>query len=66
MIDWNPDPDKFDITLLICLLTNIFPNEIKAPCTGWKDPNPTDTSLWADLIRMRNLRNEIAHPENAK
>ncbi|KAK3105445.1 hypothetical protein FSP39_025398 [Pinctada imbricata] len=50
----------FDTTLLITLLRNL--SNIPPPSSGWnKDPLPSDTSLGADLLRLRKIRNNHAH-----
>ena len=61
----NPDPDKFDITLLSCLLTNVFPKKINKPPSDW-NPKSMDTSFSADLCRIKKMRNEIVLSVNAK
>ena len=64
-----PDPhdrytgtvDQFDITLLYALIRNV--NAVTAPVTGWgKLPveNPRDTSLGANVERIRNCRNCVS------
>ncbi|XP_060589759.1 uncharacterized protein LOC132744967 [Ruditapes philippinarum] len=60
----NPNPDKFDIALLIKLI--IYLGDIDEPERGWHtDPNPTDESTGADLIRLKNIRNKLlAHDPN--
>ena len=54
----KPDSNSFDITLLFLLLTNIcglFP-----PPSGWHTkPLPSDTSLEANLARIKFFRNEL-------
>ena len=54
----TPDSNTFDITLLFLLLTNIcglFP-----PPSGWHTkPPPSDTSLEANLARIKFFRNEL-------
>ena len=54
----TPDSKTFDITLLFLLLTNIcglFP-----PISGWHKPPPSsDTSLEANLTRIKLYRNEL-------
>jgi hypothetical protein len=51
--NWSTD---FDITLMMCLLRNL--KQI-----GLKDslPSATDTSLKADLSRIKHYRNMIVH-----
>jgi uncharacterized protein YacL (UPF0231 family) len=64
----NPDPDEFDLSLILTLLTNIFIGMIDPPRNGWHGPlDKTDFSLGADLIRLKELRNStIGHSVNAK
>ncbi len=53
-----PDSNTFDITLLFLLLTNIC--RLCAPPSGWHKPPPaSDTSLEANLCRIKLFRNEI-------
>ncbi|KAL9961926.1 hypothetical protein ACROYT_G030965 [Oculina patagonica] len=53
-----PDSNTFDITLLFVLLTNIcglYPHPL-----GWHNfPLPSDTSLEANLCRIKFFRNEL-------
>ena len=52
------DSNTFDITLLFILLTNIC--GIAPPPLGWHNfPLPGDTSLEANLARVRFFRNEL-------
>ena len=64
-----PDPqnqitgtvDQFDITLLYTLIRNI--SAVVPPVTGWAKPpddNPRDTSLGANVERIRGFRNSIS------
>ena len=64
-----PDPldrytgtvDQFDITLLYALIRNI--SSVPAPANGWgrpPDDNPRDTSLGANVERIRMCRNKIS------
>lgn len=65
----NPRVEEFDISLLIILLCNLFCGTIKPPEKGWrnKKPPPTDLTLGADLIRLRNYRNKLfRHPVCAR
>ncbi|XP_053389601.1 uncharacterized protein LOC128552574, partial [Mercenaria mercenaria] len=64
----NPDPDTYDISLLITLLTNKKICEITEPAKGWGQiPPDTDLSLGADLLRVRDIRNQIVgHRPNAQ
>ena len=63
-----PDPqnqitgrvDQFDITLLYTLIRNI--SAVVSPVTGWAKPpndNPRDTSLGANVERIRCFRNVV-------
>jgi len=53
-----PDSNTFDITLLFLLLTNIC--GLSPPPTGWHSkPPPSDTSLEANLARVKFFRNEL-------
>ncbi|XP_060593860.1 uncharacterized protein LOC132748300 [Ruditapes philippinarum] len=64
----KPDPDTYDISLLTTLLTNQKICRISKPKDGWgKVPDPSDISLGADLLRLREIRNEIiAHRNKAQ
>ncbi|XP_053390916.1 uncharacterized protein LOC128553764, partial [Mercenaria mercenaria] len=57
----NPDPDTYDISLLTTLLTNQKLCGIPPPAKGWgtTPPDSSDLSVGADLLRLRELRNEI-------
>ena len=50
----QPSSKDFDITLMICLLRNLIPIEIMD-----RLPSATDTSLRADLSRIKYYRNII-------
>ena len=53
-----PDSQSFDITLLFLLLTNIC--GLTPPSSGWHTkPSPSDTSLEANLARIKFFRNEL-------
>ena len=53
-----PDPNKFDITLLTILLRNIC--GLSPPATGWDAmPPESDTSISADIVRIKMYRNEV-------
>ena len=53
-----PDSNTFDITLLFLLLTNIC--GLSPPPKGWhKEPTPSDTSLEANLARIKFFRNHL-------
>ncbi|XP_052072537.1 uncharacterized protein LOC127710637 isoform X1 [Mytilus californianus] len=57
----NVTSDNFDTTLLICLLRNLPPRQ-SAPATGWDNlPHPGDTSIGADLARVKWYRNKLVH-----
>ena len=62
----SPDSNDFDITLLTILLRHIcgFPS----PAIGWKVmPPTTDTSISADILRIKIFRNEVyAHTASAQ
>ena len=54
----TPDSKTFDITLLFLLLTNIC--GLVPPPSGWHKPPPSsDTSLEANLARIKRYRNEL-------
>ena len=54
----TPDSKTFDITLLFILLTNIC--GLSPPPLGWHViPAPSDTSLEANLARVKFFRNEL-------
>ena len=53
-----PDSNDFDITLLTILLRNIC--GLSSPATGWNViPHTTDTSISADIVRIKIFRNEV-------
>ncbi|KAL9961938.1 hypothetical protein ACROYT_G030982 [Oculina patagonica] len=53
-----PDSKTYDITLLFLLLTNIC--GLSPPFSGWHTkPPPSDTSLAANLVRIKFFRNEL-------
>ncbi|XP_053391805.1 uncharacterized protein LOC128554562, partial [Mercenaria mercenaria] len=54
----DPVPQKFDITLLIKLITNLFSSIVSIPV---KTPQPKDYSVGADLYRLRKVRNKLVH-----
>ena len=56
----TPNVEEFDISLLVVIFRNICPN-VPAPILGWnvKEPDVNDFSLAADLLRLRNIRNEV-------
>ena len=54
----TPDSNTFDITLLFLLLTNIC--GLSPPPSGWHSkPPPVDTSIKANLARIKFFRNEL-------
>ena len=54
----KPDSNSFDITLLFLLLINIC--GLSPPLSGWHTkPVPSDTSLEANLARIKFFRNEM-------
>ena len=54
----SPDSNNFDITLLTILLRNIC--ALPSPATGWDVmPPPSETSISADIARIKILRNQI-------
>ena len=57
----EPSSKDFDITLMICLLRNIIPKIAIMD----KLPSATDTSLRADLSRIKFYRNLIVHCDSA-
>ena len=52
------DSTKFDITLLMILLTNFC--GFKYPMRNWI-PQQTDTDTFANIIRVKHLRDQMAH-----
>ena len=56
----GPSSKDFDITLMICLLRNLIPIAIMD-----RLPSATDTSLRADLSRIKYYRNIIVHCDSA-
>ena len=62
----DPDPEKFDISLTIFILTNFCPS-VRRPRTGWDNmPQENDKSLSAKLVRLRLLRNKLLHRANTR
>ena len=54
-----PQPEKFDIDLLVQILIHICPG-VAVPPTGKSNyPDPTDFNLGADIVRLRCWRNKI-------
>ena len=56
----QPSSKDFDITLMICLLRNLTSIAIMD-----RLPSATDTSLRADLSRIKFYRNKIVHCNSA-
>ena len=60
-----PDPEKFDITLLVKIFRNICPTicpNLVPPNYNWSrqfPPGPNDNSLPDDIYRMRDFRNSL-------
>lgn len=68
-IHLNPSPGvygksaDFDISLIFKLLRNLC--SYPMPATGWNSlPNSTDTTLSADVVRIKIYRNTICHDNN--
>ena len=57
----EPLSKDFDITQMICLLRNLIPIDIMDN----RLPSATDTSLRADLSRIKYYRNFIVHYDSA-
>ena len=54
----SPNSNDFDITLLTILLRNIC--SLPSPASGWNAmPPATDTSMSADILRIKIFRNEV-------
>ena len=58
----QPNPTKFDISLLVALLRNLCPG-IEPPDPDWKVavPDSEDLSMGAELLRIKNIRNTKMH-----
>ena len=56
---------NYDITLLFVLIRNICGVTPPAP-TEWNEPLSSDTTEVADLIRIKNYRNEIFHRKSTE
>ncbi|XP_053381138.1 uncharacterized protein LOC128549066 [Mercenaria mercenaria] len=54
----DPNPETFDITLLMKLITHLFSNTVAVPSRA---PQPTEYSLGSDLYRLRKFRNKLVH-----
>lgn len=60
-----PDYKSFDVTLLYKLIINLC-SSLK-PIQGWfKEPIPTDTSIGADIERLRLLKNSYSHDDSTE
>lgn len=62
-----PNSDKFDITLLVYLLKHICGLDQK--CKWWKEKDnnnipETEVGEIADIVRIRNVRNEVHYFHN--
>lgn len=53
--------DEFDITLMVSLMRHIAPPNTSPIKITDTPPSPTDTSLAADLSRMKWYRNSLSH-----
>ncbi|XP_046857561.1 uncharacterized protein LOC124450953 [Xenia sp. Carnegie-2017] len=53
----SPDIKNFDISLLTVLLRNIC--GLSAPHGGWNNPSSSDTSISANIARIKFYRNEV-------
>ena len=62
-----PDPEEFDISLLVKIFRNICPS-VTPQYFDWRvDPDDDDLSLAADLKRLLNIRNSVyAHRNSTK
>ena len=62
-----PDPEEFDISLLVKVFRNICPNLTPHGFDWRDDPDGNDFSLAADLKRLQNIRNCVyAHTSSTK
>ncbi|OPL33008.1 hypothetical protein AM593_01677, partial [Mytilus galloprovincialis] len=60
-----PDSKNFDITLMITLLRDL--TSVTPPAGGFdRLPKSTETTLGADLARIKFYRNRLAHLDDAK
>jgi hypothetical protein len=61
ILDFSGEPSSkdFDITLMICLLRNLIPHITIMD----RLPSATDTSLGADLSRIKYYRNIIGNSQ---
>ena len=54
----SPDIKNLDITLATIILRNVLPS----PARGWSaKPSESDTSISADILRIKMYRNELDH-----
>nr|XP_022308347.1 uncharacterized protein LOC111114349 [Crassostrea virginica] len=57
--------EDFDISLMICILRSL--NMVQAPSKGWDTfPPKEDTTMGANLYRIKALRNRLAHLPKTK
>ncbi|XP_053390547.1 uncharacterized protein LOC123526829 [Mercenaria mercenaria] len=56
-----PTSADFDLSLSICLLRNLRPCGLNRKFDWSSPPIPGDTSLEADICRLKTFRNELAH-----
>ena len=62
-----PDPEEFDISLLVKIFRNICPSVTPQGFNWGVDPDADDLSLAADLKRLLNIRNSVyAHRNSTK
>ena len=61
LLESPPDPNKFDISLLVALLRNLCPHIKPVPDWDIGVPDPTDDSMGAELLRIKNFRNSFMH-----
>lgn len=60
-----PDYKSFDVTLLYKLIINLC--SLKPPTKGWfKKPEAKDTSIGADIERLRLLKNSYSHDDSTE
>lgn len=55
----QPSSSDFDITLIVCLLRNLPSLGLNQKYTWDVPPLPTDTTVEADLCRLKAFRNEV-------
>ena len=61
LLESPPDPNKFDVSLLVALLRNLCPHIKPVPDWTIGVPGPTDHSIGAELLRIKNIRNTKMH-----